>query len=97
MVKATPQNFEFSFKVPERSTNRKKLELGKDVISDFKELLDKIPPLSNYGKLGAIFIQLPPNFNLEYFKTLEDFYTKYQENQKVEIQFTTILLLLLIK
>ena len=33
MVKATPQNFEFSIKVPERITHRKKLELGKDVIS----------------------------------------------------------------
>ena len=37
MVKATPQNFEFSIKVPERITPRKKLKLSKDVISDFKE------------------------------------------------------------
>ena len=33
LVKATPQNFEFSIKVPERITHRKKLELGKDVNS----------------------------------------------------------------
>ena len=37
MVKATPQNFEFSIKVPERITHRKKLDTSNDVISDFKE------------------------------------------------------------
>jgi uncharacterized protein YecE (DUF72 family) len=73
MVKATPQNFEFSIKVPERITHRKRLELGKDVISDFKEFLDKISPLNNSRKLGAILIQLPPSFSIEYFSTLEKF------------------------
>ena len=76
MVKATPPNFEFSIKVPERITHRKKLELGKDVISDFKEFLDKISPLYNYGKLGAILIQLPPSFSIEYFNILEKFLDK---------------------
>ena len=38
LVKATPQNFEFSIKVPERITHRKKLELGKDVISPLYKL-----------------------------------------------------------
>ncbi len=76
MVKATPPNFEFSIKVPERITHRKKLELGKDVIADFKEFLDKISPLYNYGKLGAILIQLPPSFSIEYFNILEKFLDK---------------------
>jgi uncharacterized protein YecE (DUF72 family) len=56
MVKATPQNFEFSIKVPERITHRKKLDINKDVIFDFKEFLSKILPLYNSGKLGAILI-----------------------------------------
>lgn len=73
MVKATPQNFEFSIKVPERITHRKKLDINKDVILDFKEFLDKISPLYNSGKLGAILIQLPPSFSIEYFNTLEKF------------------------
>jgi uncharacterized protein YecE (DUF72 family) len=76
MVKATPQNFEFSIKVPERITHRKKLELDKDVISDFKEFLDKISPLYNSGKLGALLIQLPPSFSIKYFNTLEKFLDK---------------------
>jgi len=33
LVKATPQKFEFSIKVPERINHRKKLELRKDVTS----------------------------------------------------------------
>ena len=73
MVKATPKNFEFSIKVPERITHRKKLDINKDVMPDFKEFLDKISPLNNSGKLGAILIQLPPSFSIEYFNTLEKF------------------------
>ena len=73
MVKATPQNFEFSIKVPERITHKKKLDVNKDVISDFKEFLAKISPLYNSRKLGAILIQLPPSFSIEYYKSLEKF------------------------
>ena len=50
--------------------------LSKDVISDFKEFLDKISPLYNSGKLGAILIQLPPSFSIKYFNTLEKFLDK---------------------
>jgi uncharacterized protein YecE (DUF72 family) len=57
MVKATPQNFEFS--------------INKDVIVDFKEFLDKISPLYDSGKLGAILIQLPPSFSINNFNSLE--------------------------
>lgn len=73
MVKATPHNFEFSIKVPERITHIKKLDINKDVIFDFKEFLNKISPLYNSGKLGAILIQLPPSFSIEYFNILEKF------------------------
>ena len=73
MVKAPPQNFEFSIKVPEKITHRKKLDINKDAIADFKEFLDKILPLNNSGKLGVILIQLPASFSIEYFNTLEKF------------------------
>jgi uncharacterized protein YecE (DUF72 family) len=73
MVKTTPQNFEFSIKVPERITHRKKLDINRDVIADFKEFLDKISPLYNTGKLSAILIQLPPSFSIQDFNTLEKF------------------------
>jgi uncharacterized protein YecE (DUF72 family) len=73
VVKTTPQDFEFSIKVPERIIHRKKLDINRDVIADFKEFLDKISPLYNTEKLGAILIQLPPSFSIEYFNTLEKF------------------------
>jgi uncharacterized protein YecE (DUF72 family) len=73
MVKATTHNFEFSIKVPERITHRKKLDFKKDVVADFKEFLDNLSPLYNSGKLDAILIQLPPSFSIEYFNTLEKF------------------------
>ena len=77
MVNATPQNFEFSIKVPERITHVKKLDINKDAISDFKEFLTKISPLNDSGKLGAILIQLPLSFSIEYFNNLEKFLEKF--------------------
>ena len=41
-----------------------------------KNSLDKISPRYNYGKLGAIWIQLPPSFSINYFNTLEKFLDK---------------------
>ena len=82
MIKATPKNFEFSIKVPERITHRKKLDVNKDVISDFREFLDKISPLHDLGKLGAILIQLPPSFSIKYFETLEKFLENLQETRR---------------
>ena len=86
MVKATPKNFEFSIKVPERITHRKKLDTSNDVISDFKEFLDKISPLYNSAKLGAILIQLPPSFSIKYFTILERFLDKLPRKPEIENQ-----------
>jgi uncharacterized protein YecE (DUF72 family) len=82
MVKATPQNFEFSIKVPERITHRKKLDIDKEAINDFNEFLDKISPLSNSRQLGAILIQLPPSFSIEYIKNLEKFLENISRKSK---------------
>jgi uncharacterized protein YecE (DUF72 family) len=43
----------FQSKVPERITH-KKLDINKDVMSDFKEFHDMVSPLYDSGKLGAI-------------------------------------------
>ena len=47
MAKATPENFQFSVKVPETITHDKRLDVNKGVITDFEEFLDKISPLKN--------------------------------------------------
>src|SRR5688500_18202204 len=58
MDKATPNNFEFSIKVPETVTHVQRLDVNKGAISSFEEFLDKISPLNKNKKLGSILIQL---------------------------------------
>lgn len=73
MVKATPANFQFSIKVPETITHMKRMDLRKDAITTFNEFLDKVSPLKNSNKLGAILFQLPPSFSVSEFKQIEGF------------------------
>lgn len=77
MVKITPENFEFSIKVPERITYKKRLDLTKDVISDLDEFLNKISPLYNSKKLDAILIQLPLSLRLNTLVPWKSFWTDY--------------------
>ena len=53
MVKATPEKFQFSVKIPETITLQKRLDVNKSVITDFEECLDKTSPLKDSNKLGA--------------------------------------------
>jgi uncharacterized protein YecE (DUF72 family) len=73
MVRATPEKFQFSVKVPETITHKKRLDINKGAIVDFEEFLDKISPLKNTNKLGTILIQLPPSFTVSDFKNIEGF------------------------
>jgi uncharacterized protein YecE (DUF72 family) len=73
MVRATPDKFQFSVKVPETITHEKRLDIRRGAITDFEEFLDKISPLKTAKKLGAILIQLPPSFNVNDFKNIEAF------------------------
>ena len=73
MVKATPEKFQFSIKVPETITHDKRLNIDKGAITDFEEFLDKISPLKDANKLGAILIQLPPSFTVNEFRNIESF------------------------
>ena len=47
MASATPDEFEFSVKVPETVTHDKKLDVSKGAITLFEEFLEKISPLKN--------------------------------------------------
>ena len=80
MVKATPENFQFSVKVPEIITHRKRLEVKKGAITEFEIFLDKISPLKNSNKLGAILLQLPPSFTVNDFKNIEGFLDRLPTN-----------------
>lgn len=76
MSKATPGRFQFSVKVPETMTHKKRLDIKKDVLKDFEGFFEKISPLRNTKKLGAILIQLPPSFTVSEFKNVESFLDK---------------------
>ena len=80
MVKATPENFQFSVKVPETITHRKRLDVRKGAITEFEIFLDKISPLKNSNKLGAILLQLPPSFTVNDFKNIEGFLDRLPTN-----------------
>ena len=73
MTKATPDNFEFSVKVPETVTHDNRLDVNKGAISHLEEFLDKISPLKTSDKLGAVLIQLLPSFTVKEFKNTEEF------------------------
>jgi uncharacterized protein YecE (DUF72 family) len=87
MVKATPENFQFSVKVPEIITHRKRLEVGKGAITDFEIFLDKTSPLKNSDKLGAILLQLPPSFTVNNFKNIERFLDKLPSGYHYAVEF----------
>ena len=56
---ATPANFRFSFKAPQRITHFKRLQ---ECTGDMTQFLAALEPAQQAGKLGLILFQLPPNF-----------------------------------
>ena len=87
MVKATPENFQFSVKVPETITHRKRLDVRKGAITEFEIFLDKISPLKNSNKLGAVLLQLPPSFTVGEFKNMEGFLDKLPSGYHYAVEF----------
>jgi uncharacterized protein YecE (DUF72 family) len=87
MARATPEKFQFSVKVPEIITHQKRLDVNKSVITDFEEFLDKISPLKNANKLGAILLQLPPSFTVNDFKNIEKFLDKLPPGYQYGAEF----------
>jgi uncharacterized protein YecE (DUF72 family) len=84
MTKATPAEFQFSVKVPETITHKKRLDVKKNVLKDFGAFLEKISPLRSANKLGAILIQLPPSFTVSEFKNVESFLNELSTFSKMD-------------
>jgi uncharacterized protein YecE (DUF72 family) len=87
MVKATSENFQFSVKVPETITHRKRLDVRKGAITEFEIFLDKISPLKNSNKLGAVLLQLPPSFTVGEFRNMEGFLDKLPSGYHYAVEF----------
>lgn len=71
---SSTDKFKFSLKIPEIITHEKRLDVNKVVIDDVKEFLDKISPLKDSKKLGAIIFQMPPSFTIKEFSKTEEFF-----------------------
>ena len=84
IARTTPPDFKISVKVPEIITHDKRLDINKDVMVDLITFLDKISPLKNSNKLGAIIIQLPPSFTITESKKLEEFLNALTNNTNVQ-------------
>lgn len=84
IARTTPPDFKISVKVPEIITHDKRLDINKDVMVDLMTFLDKISPLKNSNKLGAIIIQLPPSFTITESKKLEEFLNALTNNTNVQ-------------
>jgi uncharacterized protein YecE (DUF72 family) len=83
LTKATPDNFKISVKVPEIVTHEKRLDTNKDVIKDIVEFVEKISPLKNTDKLGALIIQLPPSFAIDEFPKVDKFLEALSGNENL--------------
>jgi uncharacterized protein YecE (DUF72 family) len=59
---ATPANFRFSFKSPQRITHFKRLRECEEDVAQFIAALE---PVRQAGKLGLLLFQLPPNFKAD--------------------------------
>jgi uncharacterized protein YecE (DUF72 family) len=59
---ATPPNFRFSFKAPQRITHLKRLRNCDEQVTQFVQILE---PVRQAGKLGVLLFQLPPNFKAD--------------------------------
>ena len=87
MTKATPDNFQFSVKVPETVTHDKRLDVNKGAITHLEEFLDKISPIKNANKLGAVLIQLPPSFTVKEFTNTEEFLDRLPTGYDYAMEF----------
>ena len=87
MTKATPDDFQFSIKVPETVTHDKRLDIKKGAMVNLMEFLDKIIPLKISNKLGAVLIQLPPSFTVKEFRNTEEFLDRLPTGYDYAIEF----------
>ena len=87
LSRATPDNFQFSLKVPETVTHDKRLEVSKGAMALLDEFLDKISPLKFANKLGAVLIQLPPSFTVKEFRNTEEFLDRLPSGYDYAIEF----------
>ena len=87
MTRATPDNFQFSVKVPETVTHGNRLDVNKGAMALLNEFLEKISPLKYSNKLGTVLIQLPPSFTVKEFQNTEEFLDRLPSGYDYAVEF----------
>ena len=87
MSRATPDDFQFSIKVPESVTHDNRLDVNKGAMALLNEFLEKISPLKYANKLGAVLIQLPPSFTVKEFQNTEEFLDRLPSGYDYALEF----------
>lgn len=87
MVRATPDEFQFSLKVPQTVTHDNRLDINKGAAALLDEFFEKISPLKYANKLGAILIQLPPSFTVREFQSTEQFLDRLPGGYDYALEF----------
>ena len=87
MTKVTPDNFQFSIKVPEIVTHDRRLDVKSGAVTYLEEFLSKISPLKTCDKLGAVLIQLPPSFTVKEFRNTEQFLDRLPRGYDYALEF----------
>lgn len=83
----TPENFQYSLKIPKLITHDKKLNLKSGVEIDLVKFLDLLAPLQNSKKLGPLLIQLPPSFDASKISELDSFLDVLPRDYYFAIEF----------
>jgi|SRR5947209_11345286 len=66
--RSTPDNFQFTAKLPRSITHDRRLLDARDELTEFVRVMSALDP-----KLGAVLIQMPPDFTIDEREALEDF------------------------
>jgi uncharacterized protein YecE (DUF72 family) len=63
--KYSPLDFQFSLKIPQLITHKKRLSLRLGVEEDLQLFLELLKPLANLNKIGVLLVQLPPSLSVD--------------------------------
>jgi len=90
LTRGSPKDFVFAAKLPQLITHTKKLDLEMGVKADLERFLDLMKPMNVAGKLGAILIQLPPEFSFKEIERLSKFLALLPESYRFAVEFRNV-------
>ncbi|MBS1271675.1 MAG: hypothetical protein MAGBODY4_00807 [Candidatus Marinimicrobia bacterium] len=77
----TPNDFQFTAKVPRAITHERRLNNCQDILTKFVKRMAILG-----DKLGPLLLQFPPGFSPEYFEVLHDFLPQLPVNYRFAIE-----------